>query len=156
MLDLSRPIWSVLPYLGLSEHVLFLALMVLSIYVLFVAVTTVVRARTIRASVVPTENNADAEKRCVALGRRSARVDKLITTALYLSGYVLFMGMVNAYAVIDNTSTPTGYIILSNLEPHFAFAANVFLVLLVLHLIGWIISCSVGRLALRAAPQRAQ
>ena len=158
MIDLSRPvpIWSVLPYLGFLEHLFFLALMVLSIYVLFVAVTTVVRARKIRASVVPSADNADGEDRYVALRRRSARVDKLITTAFYLFCCVLFMGLLNAYSVIDNSKTPIGFIVLWHLEPQFAFAANVFFVLLVLHLVGWFISCSVGRLALHAAPRHAQ
>jgi hypothetical protein len=72
-------------------------------------------------------------------------VEKLITTAFYLFGCVLFMGLLNAYSVIDDSKIPTGYIVLTHLEPHFAFAANVFFVLLVLHLIGWFISCSVGQ-----------
>jgi hypothetical protein len=158
MLDLSRPvpIWSVLPYLGFLEHLFFLALIALSIYVLFVAVTTVVRARKIRDSVVPGAHNPDAEERCVALRRRSARVGKLITTAFYLFCCVLFMGVLNAYVVIDNSKVPTGYIVLEQLEPHFAFAANVFFVLLVLHLIGWFTSNSVDRLGLDAASRHAR
>lgn len=66
------------------------------------------------------------------------------------------MGLLNAYSVIDNSKIPTGYIVLWHLEPQFAFAANVFFVLLVLHLIGWFISCRVGRLALHAAPRHAR
>lgn len=88
MLDLSRPvpIWSVLPYLSFLERLFFLALMVLSIYVLFAAVATVLRVRKIRTFVVPSANanSADAEQRFVTLRRRSAGVGKLITTAFYL------------------------------------------------------------------------
>jgi len=158
MLDLSRPvpIWSVLPYLSFLERLFFLALMVLSVYVLLAAVTTVLHVRRIRASVLPSTNSADAEQRFAALRRRSARVDKLITTALYLFCCVLFTGLLNAYSVIDNSKTPIGYIVLWNLWPQFAFAANVFFVLLVMHLIGWCISGSVVRLALHAAPRHAQ
>jgi len=150
LLDPSRPapIWLVLPYLSFLERLFFLGLMVLGLYVILSAITTVLGVRKMGA-LLHTGNSTDAEQRLIALRRRSVRVDKLITTAFYLFGVVLFLGLQDAYFVIDNSKIPVGSIILRNIEPHFAFAGNVFFVLLFLHVLGWFISCSVGRLALQ-------
>jgi len=139
------PIWLVLPYLSFLERLFFIALMVLSIYVIVSAATTVLRVR----ALLHTANNADAEQRFIALRRRPARVNRLITTAFYLFGVVLFLGLQGTYSVIDNSKIPTGYVILWNFGPHFAFAGNVFFMLLILHVLGWSIAYSVGRLALQ-------
>lgn len=144
MLDPSgpTPIWVVWPYLGSLERLLFITLVVLGLYVLFSAVITLLRVRKAGAC---NGDSPDLQKIFATLRKRSTRVEKLITTAFYLFGCVLFMGLLNAYSVIDDSKIPTGYIVLAHLEPHFAFAANMFFVLLALHLIGWFISCSVGR-----------
>lgn len=154
MLDpsLPAPIWLVWPYATWLERLLFVALIVLSVYVLFSAVITVSRVRKIGAS-VEDGDSPSAREVFAALRKRSARVDRLITTSFYLFGLVLFLGLQSAYFTIDNSKTPVGWLILRDLQAHFAFAANVFFVLLVLHVLAWFISCCVGRLALQAIPR---
>jgi hypothetical protein len=54
-----------------------------------------------------------------------------------------------AYMIIDNSNTPVGWLILQNFLTHFAFAFNVFVTFLILHVAGWFVSSSINRLALR-------
>jgi hypothetical protein len=143
------PIWLVWPFLSFLERLFFLALMVLGIYVLFLAATTVLRIRKAALS-LRDGLGLNAEELFVALRRRSARVDRLIATAFYLFGVVLFLGLQDAYFTIDNSNTPVGWTILRNFAPHFAFASNAFFIFLILHFVGWSISYRVGKLALRS------
>ena len=156
MLDPSRPIpiWVVWPYLSWLERLLFIALIVLGVYVLFSAVIAVLRVR--KAGALRDEDSRYAQRMFAALRTRSARVDKLITTALYLFGTVLFLGLQASYFTIGDGKAPVGWSILRGFETHFAFAANVFFVFLLLHIGGWFISYSVGKLALQTAPRHAQ
>ena len=156
MLDPLRPaIWLVWPYLSILERLLFGGLIVLGIYVVFSAATAVLGVRQIRAS-IHAGNSADAEGCFIGLRKRSARVDKLITAAFYLFGVVLFLGLQGAYFTIDDGKTPVGWSILRGFEPHFAFASNVFFMLLILHILGWFISHCIGRLTLHSTPRDAQ
>jgi|SRR5579863_1441699 hypothetical protein len=156
MLDPLRPaIWLVWRYISSLERLLFGALIVLGIYVVFSAATTVLSVRKIRAS-LHTGNSADADGCFIGLRKRSARVDRLITAAFYLFGVVLFLGLQGAYFTIDDSTTPVGWSILRGLEPHFAFASNVFFMLLILHLLGWFISHWIGRLTLHSTPRDVQ
>jgi len=153
MLDpsLPVPIWLVWPYLTYLERLLVLVLIVLSIYVLLVAATTVLAVR--KATSPRNGVGTDANERLVALRRRAARVDRLIPAAFYLFGAVLFSGLQNAYYTIDDSKATGESIILRNFAPHFVFAGNVFFMLLVLHAVGWLISYCIGRLALHATPR---
>jgi hypothetical protein len=108
MLDPSgpTPIWVVWPYLGSLERLLFITLVVLGLYVLFSAVITLLRVRKAGAG---NGDSPDLQEIFAALRKRSTRVEKLITTAFYLFGCVLFMGLLNAYSVIDDSKIPTGF-----------------------------------------------
>jgi hypothetical protein len=153
MLDPTRPtpIWVVWPYLTWLERLLFIALIVLGIYVLFSVAVTVFRVR--KGGAAGNGDSSDAQKILAALRKRSTGVDKLITTGFYLFGWVLFLGLQNAYFIIDNSKATAEWIILRSFEPHLAFAANAFFVLLMLHIAGWFISARVGRLASPPTPR---
>jgi hypothetical protein len=153
MLDPTRPtpIWVVWPYLTWLERLLFMRLIVLGVYVLFSAVITVLRVW--EGEATGNGNSPDSQRILTALRQRSSRVDKLITTGFYLFGWVLFLGLQSAYVMIDNSKATTEVIILRGFEPHLAFAANGFFVLLLLHVAGWFISTRVGRLALPPIPR---
>jgi hypothetical protein len=131
------------------------ALIVLGIYVVFSAATTGLGVRKTRAS-LRIGNSVDAERSFIALRRRSARVDKLITTAFYLFGTVLFLALQGAYFTIDDSKTPVGWSILKGFEPHLAFASNVFFMLLILHVLGWFTSYCIGSLTLHSTPRDVQ
>ncbi|HSY91732.1 MAG TPA: hypothetical protein VK812_10190 [Candidatus Binatus sp.] len=142
------PIWEVWPYLSSLERLLFIGLIVLGAYVLFSAIFTVLRVRKggeLRSGV-------DAQT-LRALRKRSTRVDKLITMAFYLFGWVLFSGLHGAYSsIIDGKAAVVERGILQDFEPHFAFAANAFFVFLMLYVVAWFTSSRVSRLALEPIP----
>jgi hypothetical protein len=50
--------------------------------------------------------------------------------------------------VSGDSSTPTGWIVVRNFHIHFAFAANAFSVLLVVHIIQWFVASRVSTLGL--------
>jgi len=95
------PIWEVWPYLSSLERLLLMGLIVLGTYVLFSAVFTVLR---VRKGGEP-RSGVDAQT-LTALRKRSTRVDKLITMAFYLFGWVLFSGLHGAYSTIINGKAP--------------------------------------------------
>lgn len=70
--------------------------------------------------------------------------------AFYLFGLVLFLGLQDAYRTIEDGPTPVSQLVVRNFQIHFAFAANVFFVLLVVHLLQWVIVKKVELLGLRA------
>jgi len=111
MLDPTRPtpIWVAWPYLTWLERLLFIGLVVLGVYVFFSAVITVLRVWKLGA--VRNPNNPDAQGMFTALHQRSSRVDKLITMSFYLFGWVLFLGLQNAYFIIDNSKATAEVII---------------------------------------------
>jgi hypothetical protein len=157
MLDPSQPspIWVVWPYLSWLERLLFVALVVLGIYVCSSAAFTILRVRKTVAS-LRNAGSLDAKQVFAALHRRSASVDRLITTAFYLFGIVLSLGLQGAYFIVDNSKAMPERLILRNFQSHFAFAANVFFVLLVLQIIAWFISRFVGRLALQLVARQVE
>jgi hypothetical protein len=137
-----------LAVLSSLERLLFIGLIVLGAYVLFSAIFTVLRVRKggeLRSGV-------DAQT-LRALRKRSTRVDKLITMAFYLFGWVLFSGLHGAYSsIIDGKAAVVERGILQDFEPHFAFAANAFFVFLMLYVVAWFTSSRVSRLALEPIP----
>jgi hypothetical protein len=142
-----HPFWSAWIYFSTWERLFLVGLGAVSIYVLFCATFTLLRIRKIRA-LIQDGNGSDAEKIFASLRKRSSRMDKLVVTAFYVFGMVLFLGLQWSYFTIDNSKMPGGWIILSSFEPHFVFAFNAFFVFLVLHSLGWFISNSLDRFAL--------
>jgi len=148
------PFWSAWVYFSGWEHLFLILLGVLSVHVLYSAAMTVLAVRKGIIS-AGSGNSVSAENVLVILRRRSRRVDKLIATAFFLFGVVLFESLQWAYVTIDNTKTPTGWLILRDFLPHFAFAFNVFFIFLVLHVVGWLVSNHINRLALQLKPLQA-
>jgi hypothetical protein len=133
-------IWSIWLYLPSLQKFLFLALCVLGIYCLFSAAITMARLRTIRGLLQKKENVASIQRAFAALRKRSTTLQHFIGAAFYLFGFVLFVGLQLAYITMDNSSTPVGWIVLQSFVIYFAFAANVFLVFLILHFVQWFVS----------------
>jgi len=139
------PFWSVWIYLSTSERLFLLLLGGVCVYLFCSGVITLSRARKVRGSLV----RADAGTILAALRQRSAKADKLRGTAFFLFGVVLFENMQWAYVTIDNSKTPGGWVVLQNFQTHFAFAFNVFFILLILHISGWLVSALLNRLAVQ-------
>ena len=79
---------------------------------------------------------------------RSANVHQLLNATFYLFGLVFFLTLPEAAFINEVSGTPTATLILQNFLRDFAFASNVFFVLLVLHLVRWFVS---GRLRASAS-----
>jgi hypothetical protein len=146
MFDPSRPalVWLIWPYLSLSERLLFLALCALGVYSLFLAVTI---ARYQNAS-GDLNYMTSVHKRLLRIRKRVRNLQQATVAAFYLFGFVLFVCFQSAYMVSGDSSTPTGWIVVRNFHIHFAFAANAFSALLVVHIIQWFVASRVSTLGL--------
>ena len=143
------PFWSVWIYLSTSERLFLLLLGGMCVYLLYSGAITLARAWKVRGSLV----RGEAETILAAMRQRSAKADKLRGAAFFLFGVVLFENMQWSYLTIDNSTTPGGWVVLQNFQIHFAFAHNVFFILLILHISGWLVSAFVNRTAVRLKPQ---
>lgn len=143
MLDQSHlaPIWLIWPYLSVLEKSSFLALCIVGFYWLFLA-ATVVRFRT----------TASAQGELVRIHTRIRTVQQATAAVFYVFGFVLFAGFQFAYFTIEDSSTPVAWLVVRNFQAHFAFADNVFLLLLIFHLVQWFVANRVGTLGLPPKP----
>jgi hypothetical protein len=138
MLDPNRPalIWIIWPYLSWSEMLACLAFCTLGVYWLFLAVT-VVRFQSIAGDL---NHAASVQKSLVCIRTYVRNLQQATLATFYLFGFVLFACLQFAYRVIENSSTPSGSIVVRNFQTHFAFAANAFFVFLVFQFIHWFVA----------------
>ena len=138
MLDSSHPspIWLIWPSLSLLEKLSFLALCILGIYWLFLA-GTVVRLR----------NTAPVQENLARIRKSVRNLQQATVAAFCLFGFVLFAGFQFAYFTIENSSIPVGLLVVRNFQIHFAFAGDVFFVLLIFHFVQWFVANRVGALS---------
>src|SRR5579864_2024920 len=135
MLDPARPapIWLFWPYLSFLEKLYFISLCVLVIYALLIATGTVTSLRNIGRI----HDTSPRQRSIAGVHMRLGALRQLTVAAFFLFGVVLFTSFLFAYMIVDNSGTPIGWLVLKNLQIHFAFAANVFFVFLILHFIQW-------------------
>jgi len=142
MSNLSYTIWSIWGVLPILHKLFFLILVLVSIYTLYAASITLVRLRSITN-----------QRSLAALQARSANTRQLVNATFYLFGFVFFLTLPGATFVSELSRTPTAMLILRNFLMHFAFAANVFFVFLVLHSLQWFVSARVYAYVLRLTSQ---
>jgi len=116
------PIWLIWKELPILEKLPFLVLCILGGYSFFLAAAL------------------------VRLRKRVRNLQKATVAAFYLLGFGIFAGLQFAYCIIENSTVPLGVIVLGNLQLHFAFAGNGFLVLLIVHVVQWFIANQVNAL----------
>ena len=121
-------IWAIWRQFSLLQHLFLLMLFGVSLYSLFSATIAVLRLRSLAH---PVTNDASLRQAVAALHGRCTNVQQLIRATFYLFGSVLFSGLPWAYGTSGHRSTPAAWLVLKNFEVDFAFAANLFLVLLV-------------------------
>jgi hypothetical protein len=141
-------LWSIWKYLPMMPRLFFLILCVVGVYSLFFAGVTMAGLRA-ATSIRPKESSASTQRAVAALHRRCANVRQLIGATFYLFGFVLFLGLQWAYLTLDESKTPGGWLVLENFAVYFAFACNVFLVFLILHLVQWFVSGRVNACSLQ-------
>jgi hypothetical protein len=128
-------IWNKLPFL---HQLFFLFLFVVSGYTVFSAAKVLARVRSLMAS--GGANDLAARKdEVAALSFRCANVRHLITGSFYLFGIVFLWGLRFALWTPDSRIS-VAILVLQNFFLYFAFAANAFLVFLILHSVQWFAS----------------
>jgi hypothetical protein len=133
-------LWSIWPSLSVMNRLFFLVLSAITVYCLLSATIILVRFRYIRKE-QPTEDPISIQRSAAALHNRSANVRQVIGATTYLFGVVFFLGLQSAPRTLGHSASPLGMEVLPTFVLLFAFAANVFLVLLALHLVSWFV-CS--------------
>jgi hypothetical protein len=141
MPNLNWPIWLLWPQLGWPYRLFWIILTLVGVYVVASVIATVVRLR----------STAAAQLSLPALYARTAKLGHLITAAFYLFGLVFFLSLPTAtFTLGDGRDSPIMQI-LGQFLTHFAFAANVFFVLLVLYCLHWYVAARVARAHHRAS-----
>lgn len=136
LFDPPYALWSIWKELGYLDRLVILIFCVISIYSLFLAISTLLRIRSMRHANTK-ETATSIRDFVVALGERWSRLRQVIAAAFYLFGVILFIGLqtIGNYVGDGNGAT----FVLGNFILQCAFAANVFFILLVLHCIEWFI-----------------
>lgn len=135
-------LWSIWRYLPFLQKVYCLVLCVVCVYSLFSLIVVMGNLRAMK--ILPQKEDISSIQRSMAaLHKRCTNVHQLISATFYLFGLVLFLGLQGAYEVIGLSKFPVESIIVEKFVLYFAFAANVFLVFLILHLVRWFVSSHV-------------
>jgi hypothetical protein len=121
-------------------------LSLVTFYTLFSASVIVVHVRSLTKQRL-VENASSVQSSVSALQTRSANMRQLLGATFYFFGFVFFLTLPAATFTIELSRTPAVTSILRNFLMDFAFAANVFFVLLALHFVQWFVS---GRVRARA------
>ena len=104
-----------------------------------------------KAEVQPSSSPGVFRTHVLLLQQRLGGVHHLLLWASYLFGLCFFLSLPGAFKTLDHSSTPTFILVFENLQDRFAFAAYVFLVLLILYSLYWIVSSRVTRALARLA-----
>ena len=140
-------LWSIWIELPLMHRLFFLIQAVVSIYSLFSATVILVRLRSIM-NLRQSEDVSGLQHSMAALHNRLANVRQLIGAAFYLFGFVFFFGLRFALRTPES-NTPVGLLVLDNFFLYFAFAANAFVIFLILHSVQWFVFSRLQASALR-------
>lgn len=128
-------LWSIWSNLSVVNRLFFLIPSAVSIYCFFSAIIILVLRSISEAQ--PNEDPISIRRSVTALHNRAANMRHVIGASFYLFGIVFFLGLQSAPRVLGHSTNPLGMEVLPTFVLLFAFAANVFLVLLVLHLVSW-------------------
>ena len=141
-------LWSLWPELSMLYRLFVLILAGVSIYILISATIIIQRLRGLANS--HKENLDSIQPKLFPIYTRCANLKEAFAATVYLFGFLLFVGLQNAPITIGDGRGIPMIEILGGFMLHFIFAANVFLVFLVLHLVQWLVS---SRLNSRAHDQ---
>jgi len=86
-------------------------------------------------------------KQLSSLQNRCRNLGQILSATFYLFGFLFFVGLPDAMITLGDGRGIPAFEILNNFRFHFVFAANIFVVLLALHLVQWLISSALQRCA---------
>ena len=123
-------IWSIWPQLGFLYKLYWILLSLVSFYTLFSA-----------ASIDRCYRRNDApENSRIRLDARITNLRQVVAALVFTFGAVFFSALPGAFQTIGLSRSPPLLEIIGAFSLHFAFAANVFFVLLLLHCVQWYVS----------------
>lgn len=126
--------------LSFSYRVFVLILIAVTVHSLISAIVVVKRLRQLR-----TLETTDST--LVSLNSRCDRLRQTLGATVYLFVFLMFVGLQSARHTLGLSHAALVDQILRNFELHFIFAAKVFLVFLILHLLQWVLSSRVQAFA---------
>ena len=143
MFDPPYALWSIWKELSFLQQFFTLTLSAVSLYTVVQAILTIVQLRSMR-TLRPAENNMAIRTSIAAHRKVWNNVRQLIRAAFLLFRFILFLGLQYVGKTLGDGPTLLGTEVLGNFIMSFAFAANVFFVFLVLHLVQWFVYCRLG------------
>ena len=146
MSDPSYSLWSIWMYLPTLHRLYLLVLSRVGIYSLYSLKVVMVRLRTLNKRQVGV---ASLQHSTAALQGRCKNVQELLGACFYLFGLVFLIGLRFVPMNLSMSSKPpTVMLMLNECFIYFAFAANVFVMFMILHCMRWFVS---GRLVANIA-----
>jgi len=143
MVETNYPIWSIWPQLSFAYRFYWLLLSLVGVYVLFSAPVIWARLRS-RIAHERGEKNGSSRRSLTDLRDRLRNVRQFIAAALFFFWLLFFIQLPNEIWIAEAGHLSLGMAMLGTLSLDFAFGANVFLVLLVLHSAQWFVSARVS------------
>ena len=140
-------LWPIWIYLPLLPRLFLLILALVTVYTLASSALIMGRLTSLTRR-HRVENLPFSGRPLDALMAWTANLHQLITATFYLFGIVFFFVLRFAKATPEN-NVPVGTLILENFFLYFAFAVNVFFVLLILYSAQWAVSSRIRMHALR-------
>jgi hypothetical protein len=140
-------IWHFWPELGWAYELFFIILSLIGIYSAFVNSVVLFRLRSIADQ--EREDSPSVRRSLTALSARLANMRQLLLFAFYLIAWLLFLSFPDAGNTVGDGRHMNAAVLWFGLFLHFAMAANVFFLLLVLHLLQWFVSSRVNEAAMR-------
>jgi hypothetical protein len=131
-------------YLSHPTQLFLVLLIVVGIYEVYLASAVLIGLRIPG----PTHDTNSLARNLARFRNRAANLQQVILAMSYLFGVTFFIQIDKAYFTPES-NRPLGLIVLENLKVYFAFAAVVYLILFVFHLIQWFISVWIQKAAVR-------
>ena len=145
MSDVHFSLWAIWPELSVLSKLFLSALALASTYVLFLASTTLSRLRSLSEQGFTAKSSAHPDS-VATLQAMARNMRQLITAMFYLWGVVSFISLIGSNAPVEGEGTWPNMGLFMRVFLNFAaFAANVFLVLLILHSIQWVVSSRISK-----------
>jgi hypothetical protein len=144
-------LWSIWRNLSILNRGFILILGVVFVYCVFSTIRILLRVRSVRR--ISSDSMALARQRVATISAGRATVRQIVTLTLYFFGLILFLGLQGIGRTLGDSNEVVLIPILGNFVLQCAFAANVFLVFLVLHLVQWSGDAALNSLSRRLSRQ---
>jgi hypothetical protein len=138
MYDPPYGLWSIWRELPSLYRLLAVTLFIVASYTVVSAALIV---KGLKAAANLRKESVESNQRIIArLQTRCASISQILSAAFYLFGTLLSIGLQRAPITFDDGKAYPIFEILDNFILHFAFAANMFFLFLILHVVQWVLS----------------